>query len=112
MVQERSGEEIGQRYGVDVNMSLQTCNLEYVFFLFFSQGMTPKNFEKLLLACHHNYRKQCVRPRARLQNCPYDIVKVGAGIKADLKQKMKEKTGDKRKRIQKYLSHDQKVCRQ
>ena len=36
MVQERSGEEIGQRYGVDVNMSLQTCFLEYVFFLFFS----------------------------------------------------------------------------
>ena len=46
-----------------------------------------------------------MRPRARLQNGPYDIVKIGVGIKAVRMQKMKKETRDKRKRVQKYLSH-------
>jgi hypothetical protein len=57
---------------------------------------------------HHNW--VCVRPRARLQKGPYDIVKVGVGIKAVREKVMKKKTLDKRKRIQKYLSDAQKFC--
>jgi organic hydroperoxide reductase OsmC/OhrA len=51
-----------------------------------------------------------VRPRARLQKGPYDIVKVGVGIKAVGIKIMMKKTRDKRKRVQKYLSHAHKVC--
>ena len=51
-----------------------------------------------------------MRPRARLQKGPYDIVEIGVGIKAVRMKKMKKKTRDKRKKVQKYLSHAHKVC--